>query len=89
MPSDHSSADVRPCVQPTLWVRSLLVPFTAGCDRGGASRETALRFVEFLLSVEGRDELRRSGFTPLPEPEFPGTPPEGLALSVRRASLVR
>lgn len=62
---------------------ALTVPARAGRS------ETALRFVEFLLSVEGRDELRRSGFTPLPEPEFLGTPPEGLALSVRRASLVR
>lgn len=61
-----------------LLLRGAPIVFALTVPAEARNRDTALAFVRFVLSAAGMDELRRSGFTPLPTPEFLGTPPDEL-----------
>jgi len=68
----------QPGGQVPLVLRGAPVVFALTIPTGAANPELARQFVRFLLSSEGGTLLRRSGFSPLPEPQFVGDAPDAL-----------
>jgi len=63
---------------PPLVLTGAPIIFALTIPTRAANPQLALRFVQYLLSPDGRAALRRSGFSPLDVPEFEGEVPEAL-----------
>ena len=65
--------------RPPLILRGTPIVFALTVPTGAAQSALAVEFVQYLLSAEGgRVVLQRSGFSPLPVPEFVGAVPAAL-----------
>lgn len=60
---------------PSLVLTGAPIVFALTIPARAANPQLAARFVRYLLSPEGREALRRSGFSPLEQPEFEGAVP--------------
>jgi molybdate/tungstate transport system substrate-binding protein len=63
---------------PPLVLTGAPIVFALTIPARAANPRLALRFVQYLLSADGRGALRRSGFSPLETLEFEGVVPEAL-----------
>lgn len=77
----YSAASVevpQPGAQGPMVLRGAPIVFALTVPHAARERALAMSFVEFLLSVKGGELLRRSGFLPLPRPDFVGEIPSEL-----------
>lgn len=68
----------QPGAQGPMVLRGAPIVFALTVPHEARERALALSFVEFLLSAKGAELLRRSGFLPLPRPDFVGEIPAEL-----------
>jgi molybdate/tungstate transport system substrate-binding protein len=68
----------QPQGQPSLVLRGAPIVFALTVPERAEHAALAWEFVRFLVSTTGASALRRSGFSPLPEPQFVGKPPAPL-----------
>jgi len=72
----------QPGARPPLVLRGAPIVFALTVPTDAPHAALALEFVQYLLAEAGQQALRRSGFIPLPVPEFVGKLPKALQSAV-------